>query len=45
MDLGSKNNTFEFVFKTDKQIREAEIGPKFSPTYAILFIVDLEEKN
>ena len=36
-------NIFELDKKTFKQIRGATIETKFSPSYAILFIADLEE--
>ena len=39
-----KNNIFEFAEKTFKQKRGRAIGTKFAPPYAILFIVDFEEK-
>ena len=38
-----KNNIFEFS-KTYKQIRGIAIGTSFAPSYAILFMVALEEK-
>ena len=39
-----KNNIFEFAEKTLKQKRGRAIGTKFAPPYAILFMVDFEEK-
>ena len=39
-----KNNLFEFDQKTFKQVRGTAIGTKFATPYAILFMVDLEEK-
>ena len=39
-----KNNFFEFDQKTFKQVRGTAIGRKFAPSYAILFMADLEEK-
>ena len=36
-------NIFELDKKTFKQIRGATIETKFSPSYAILFMADLEE--
>ena len=42
-ELGLKNNIFEFS-KTYKQIRGIAIGTNFAPSYAILFMVALDEK-
>ena len=39
-----KNNIFEYNEKTFRQFRGTAIGTKFAPSYAILFIADLEEK-
>ena len=39
-----KNNIFEFDEKAFKQKRGTEIGTKFAPPYAILFMADFEEK-
>ena len=39
-----KNNIFEFDEKTFKQVRGIAIGTRFAPSYAILFMADLEEK-
>ena len=39
-----KNNIFEFHEKTFKQKRGTAIGTKFAPSYAILFMANLEEK-
>ena len=39
-----KNNIFEFGGKSFKQKREAAIGTKSVPPYAILFMADFEEK-
>ena len=39
-----KNNTFQFNKKTLKQLTGAVIGTKFSPSYAFLFMADLEER-
>ena len=36
--------TFEFDQKTFKQVRGTAIGTKFAPSYAILFMADLEKK-
>ena len=43
-EIKLKNNLFEFDQKNFKQERGAAIGTKFAPPYAILFMVDLEEK-
>ena len=39
-----KKNIFEFDEKAFKQVRGTEIGTKFAPPYAILFMAELEEK-
>ena len=39
-----KNNIVQFNEKTLKQLRGTAIGTKFAPPYAILFMVDLEER-
>ena len=39
-----KNNIFQFDEKTFKQVRGTAIGTKLAPTYAILFMANLEEK-
>ena len=39
-----KNSYFEFDNKIKQQISEMEIGTKFSPPYACVFISDLETK-
>ena len=39
-----KNNIFEFDEKTFKQKRGTDIGTKFVPPYAILYMADLEKK-
>ena len=39
-----KNNFFEFDQKTFKQLCGTAIGTRFAPSYAILFMADLEEK-
>ena len=39
-----KNNIFEFDEKDFKQVRATGLGTKFAPSYAILFVTDLEEK-
>ena len=39
-----KDNIFQFNQKTLKQLRGAAIGTKFAPPYAIIFMVDLEER-
>ena len=39
-----KNNIFEFDEKDFKQVRATGLGTKFAPSYAILFMADLEEK-
>ena len=38
------NNIFEFDEKTLKQVGGIEIRTNFAPPYAILFMVELEEK-
>ena len=38
------DNIFSFNEKNLKQKRGREIGPKFAPSYSILFIAELEEK-
>ena len=47
MDLAEcvlKNNIFEHYLSFFKQIRQAAIGTKMAPPYAIIFIGDLEER-
>ena len=39
-----KNNIFQFDEETFKQVRGTAIGTNFAPPYAILLMVDLEEK-
>ena len=39
-----KNNIFQFDEKTFKQKRGTDIGTKFAPPYAILYMADLEKK-
>ena len=39
-----RNNIFESDKKIFKQKRGTAIGTKFAPSYAILFMADLEEK-
>ena len=39
-----KNNIFKFDEITFKQLRGNAIGTKFAPSYAFLFMADLEEK-
>ena len=39
-----KNNNFKFDEITFKQLRGNAIGTKFAPSYAFLFMADLEEK-
>ena len=39
-----RNNIFESDKKIFKQKRGPAIGTKFAPSYAILFMADLEEK-
>ena len=39
-----KNNIAQFNEKTLKQLRGTAIGTKFAPPYAILFMIDLEER-
>ena len=39
-----KNNIAQFNKKTLKQLRGTAIGTKFAPPYAILFMIDLEER-
>ena len=39
-----KHNIFEFDEETFRQVRETAVGTKIAPPYAILFMVDLEEK-
>ena len=39
-----KNNIFQFIEKTLKQVRGTAIGTKFTPPYAIIFMADLEER-
>ena len=43
-EIALKNNVFQVAKKTLKQLRGAAIGTKFASSYAILFMVDLEEK-
>ena len=38
-----KNNIFQINEKTLKELRGTAIGTKFAPSYAILFMADLEE--
>ena len=44
VELVLKNNIFEFSDNTYKQIRGIAGDKKFAPTYAVLFMVALEEK-
>ena len=39
-----KNNIFRFNQKTLKQLRGTAIGTKFAPSYAIIFMTELEER-
>ena len=39
-----KNNYFEFNRQVKQQISETAIGTKFSPTYACIFMDDVESK-
>ena len=43
-DFVLKNNYFEFDNKIKQQISGTAIGTKFDPTYARIFISDLETK-
>ena len=43
-ELALKNNYFEHNSKTYKQEQGTAIGAKFAPSYAILYMSDLEEK-
>ena len=43
-EIVSKNNIFQFNEKILKQLRGTAIATKFAPPYAIIYMVDLEEK-